>query len=278
MFLSRKTSVERIENEFEGKKLKNSTVYYDTNLRVEDPEILRKDIVQSLNASSYRVILNETQRFKDSDLEGIFVGGRLKPIKSLIKSIKKVSVGTRFPILWKILALIGLLLLIFPFFPQSGQYVKRTFLTLSAVSFAMSLMVYMIKKRITLEVWVKIVGIYNIKEESADVKVVIAGETKKEPSTTKILTNDLSELYNELTSRYTKTSTKIGRKIKIEVKPSEDPAEKLLKQISNIDKELIKLERQLASGKITEQTYNQIKKDLESRRDKIKTIYELLNI
>ncbi len=276
----RKLTVEKYEREFETKKMRDRRLFYDLNIRVGDPEELRSDVNELLQDMDYDVVLNELTKFEDAEMDKMFMGGRLKPLKAVIKAKKIVRKGPKFPLIWKTFFILGLVSIVISLLPKDFGF-TGTFRYISLGFFVLAGLVYLIKEKIPLVIWIKIVGIYNVQDEQADVRVVLAGDILKEDKTVfSKLEDELSEVYNVLARKYIKKLSKrqIVSQIKLPEKAKTNPEARILEIMADVDKELSKLERNLINGKITEATYKELKEKLQKKKEKLSTIYDLLNI
>jgi len=268
-----KSRVEKLEDEFKTDKLKNKYMFYDLNIRAADPEEVRTFSSEVLQELGFYPILNKFTKFEDVELEGIFTGGRLKPVKSVIKGVKKVKRGPKYGLLWKLLSLIGIGLLIYYLIP--GNVPNYQVLYLSILFLLLSLFVYMIKKTLVLEVWVKLAGIYDVSSEKSDLRVIIASDAKdRSRESFKILEEDINEFYNELASKYVKKrATPV-----IKVRRGVSPRERMLSALQEVEKEISNLDTRLSKGEISEETYKEVKQRLERKREKLETMLDLLSV
>jgi len=280
-----KTIVEKYEDQFKVEEMQNKHIFYDLYARVGDPEELRGFTTEILKSMDWKTTLNELTKFEEMELEGIFRGGRLKPFKNIIKAYKSFKKGPKFPLLWKIFALLGIGFLIFYMYAllsNSIEWNLNLILGLTIASFVLSLLIYSVKETIGLALWVKIAGIYDIASEEADLRIVIAADAeKKDKDAFNQLEDDVSEFYSVLTRRYVKkikreaTKTEIKKELEAN---KEDPEIKVMRALKDIDKQIANLEKSFVAGKMKEDTYKEIKDDLEKRRAKLETIRDLLNV
>ena len=97
----KKTITEKMEKNFETKRMENREVFHELNIRGQDPELLRTQVLELLEAMDYDITINKFAKFDDSEFENIFQAGRLKPLRAVLHAQKKVQTGSRFPIIWK---------------------------------------------------------------------------------------------------------------------------------------------------------------------------------
>ncbi|MCD6547100.1 MAG: hypothetical protein J7K22_00950 [Nanoarchaeota archaeon] len=280
----KKTVLERYEEQFKVSEMQNKHIFYDLYARVGDPEELRGYVTELLKSLDWKTSVNELMKFEEAEVEGMFRGGRLKPIKTIMKAYKQFKKGPRYPLIWKLLTLIGIGFLVFYFYTlidTARVWNSNMFLFGSIAWFILAILVYSIKEVVSMAIWLKISGIYNIADEKADVRVVIAGDAdKKDAEAFKVLEEDVSELYNSLIRRYVKTQKKPITKTEIikEIKPKRNALAEIAKSSKEIEKDLANLAKQLAAGKISEEAYKEAKKDLERRKAKLETILDLLSV
>ena len=268
--------LEKYEKQFRISEMRNKHLFYDLYAKVGDPEELRGYIVQLLKDMDWKVTLNELAKFEELELEGIFRGGRLKPVKALIKAYNWVTKGPKYPILWKGFAIAGIISLIGYFASITYKYLNlnsNIFLWLTPILFLISLGIWLVKEKINLALWVKIAGIYDISRESADLRIVIAGDSqKRDKEAFNKLDDDASEFYNALISRYVKRIKEVNPEAQ---KPFGAKVEKILKALVDTNKEIDKLEKRFVNGRISEQTYKDTKKDLLNKKQKLEMLAEM---
>jgi len=279
----RKPVVDKYEKEFKTDRLRDKHLFYDLNIRIGDPEELRTTAVELLSDSDYTIRLNEMTKFEDREFEKMFMGGRLKPLKSIIKAGKNIKRGPKFPFIWKLFVLLGLAFLVwYILLPTvTGEQAELPIVYAGIFFLLLSLGVYMIKKTILLDIWIKMVGIYNVENEQADVRLVLAGDVKKKDKHAfGKLEDELSEIYSVLARKYMKKIDKkqIVKSIKIETKKDESPETKIMNLMVDVDKQIRKLERNLIDEKVSEDTYNELKEKLKNKKNKLETLYDILNI
>lgn len=273
--------VEKYEEEFKTQTMRNRKLFYDLFARVGDPEELRAHCSQILDTLEFKSPLNELTKFEEStELEGMFLGGRLKPVKGIIKAIKEVKRGSRFPKLWKILLLLGLISIILfispSLIPQSLSFKQEYFLYGGISLILLSILLFLIKEKIHLYTWVKIVGVYDIESEKADVRIVIAGDCdKKDMDAFSKLEEDVSELYNELARKYVK---KKEEKPMIIIKEKEAPEARVIKLVRDLENQLASLDSKLAQGKISEEAWKVAREELNRKKEKLEILLDLLKL
>ncbi|MCD6576105.1 MAG: hypothetical protein J7K73_03020 [Nanoarchaeota archaeon] len=282
MVFDKKTILERYEDQFKVREMKNKHLFHDLYARVGDPEELRGFIVELLQDSDWKTSINELTRFEDEEMEPVFRGGRLKPIRSIIKAYKQIKKGPKYPLIWKLLFLIGAGFL--------GAYLytlavptnwnSNLILEVTPIWFILALIVYSIKETVSLAMWIKISGVYDIEDGNADVRVVLAADAdKKDKEAYDKLEEDVSEIYNVLNRKYVPkkkvTKTEIVKVLKPKKK---QPELSLMKTVRDIDKQLATLNKRFINKEISEETYKELKRELEKRKAKAETVLDLLSI
>ncbi len=274
-----KPKVEAYEDEFKTKKLRKRRIFYEIYTRVNDPEEVRVFANQLLDDLDYRTLLNELTKVEDE--EEIFKGGRLKPLRGLIKSYKKITLGIKYPNLVKFLILVGIvsfLLWVAGVFNLIQGLNLQLFQGLTIASFVFALIVLTIKRKVNLDVWIKLLGIYDVEREKADLRIIIAGDVSKfNEKAIKVLEEDMSEIYDELGRKYVKKRVKKVKPI-ISEKEKSKPEENLLKAIRRINKEIERLNERLAKGEVSEETYKKVREELLERRRKLEIILDILGL
>jgi len=282
MFFDRKTSVDRIEKEFKINNLRDKHVFYDLNVRCGDPEELRSFTAELVSDLEFKPVLNELTKFDDSDIENVLRGGRLKPIKGLLKAEREIIKGPKFSLLWKFFAFLGLLSLLF-YFATTANLVDLHFnqtllLVVSSSLLVLAVLVRTIKERIILSLWIKTVGVYDVEDESSDVRIVIsAGSEKKDKQAYNTLEESVGEIYNVLAGKYIKSKPRKLLK-GLTKKKDETSAQSILNALQKVEVDLDNVSSRLASGEITEATYNEVKEKLLKKKEKLETIQELLQV
>ncbi len=267
--------LEKYEKQFKVSEMRNKHLFYDLYAKVGDPEELRGYIVQLLKDMDWKVTLNELAKFEDLELEGIFRGGRLKPVKALIKAYNRIVKGPKHPILWKSFFVAGLISLglYFATITYFSNINSNIFMILTPILLLISLGIYLIKEKIGMAMWIKVAGIYDASRESADLRVVIAGDVeKRDKQAFDKLDDDASEFYNSLISRYVKRIRRVNPEAE---KPFGPKVEKILKSLVEVNKEIDKLEKRFVNGRISEDTYKSTKKDLLNKKQKLEMLAEM---
>jgi hypothetical protein len=193
-----------------------------------------------------------------------------------------------FPWLWKGFFVLGIIALIFYLYTiydvAAGMKYNPSITIMAAAGFFfLAIIVYMIKEKVFLAVWVKIVGVYDISSEEADVRIVIAADAEKaDKEAFDKLESEMSELYNVLSRKYVKkkelsTGTLSGISKEMGTRKKE-PSEEIIKGLSEVNQSLRNIDKQLAEGKITEATYKSAKDSLTGQKTKLETLIDLLSM
>ncbi len=200
-----RTYIEDLEREFKTDKMRDKRVFHDLNIRVQDPEELRRHSIEILSDNGYHVSLNEMTEFEDNtEFEGLFRGGRLKPLKTIIKGVKTNPLGPRYPLIWKVMIIIGIISVIGVFLPYPELNHDLLF-WVSIIAIFTGFFVYLIKENAALTLWIKMVGIYDAEGIKADVRLIISADADKErKDMLSRLKEDVSYIYDDLARRYIK--------------------------------------------------------------------------
>jgi hypothetical protein len=278
IFGKRKTKVEVYEEEFKTERMKDRHLFYDLYIKAGDPEEVRAFSAELVETLDFRPVLNILTKFEDVEFEEIFKGGRLKPVKCILRATKELRKGPRYPLAWKgfaLLCVISLFLYLFPTALVGVEFNRELLIYSGSGSALLSLIIYMIKEKISLFLWLKIAGIYDVSSEESNIRLIIAGDCdKKEKTALAKLEEDLSEVYNVLARKYVKR--KKEKEVVVVVKKKKAPELKILGAMKGIDKELAELDKRLAEGKISEETYKDVKASLQRRRSKLETLLDLV--
>jgi hypothetical protein len=277
MFGRKKLFVEKVEDEFKTKKMRDRKVFFDLNIRAQDPEEVRAHSTELMTDIEFQPVLSELTKFEDVEFEGVFRGGRLKPIKFVTKAVKERKKGPRFPLLYKLLAIIGLGCL---FVALLRDFIMigidpNSFIIVATLSLILAVIFYSVKKVVPMALWLKIVGIYDVESNKSDLKMIISSDLlKADKETAKKLEEDVTELFHALSDRYVRKAKKVTPII---VKKKAESSEgKIVKEIKSVEDEMAKLSSRLASGDISETTFKEAKANLEKRKDKLETILDLI--
>ncbi len=278
--LFRVPAVAKTENEFKTYNMRNKNIFYDINIRGDDPEEVRSFVAELMGDMNYDPSVNELVEFEDAELDSVLRGGRLKPIKALIKGKKSVVRGSKYSLFWKFFAFLGLASALL-YFAESSLNLeltnKNSLLMASAILLVTSIIIRSVKERSELELWVKIVGLYNVKDEESDVKIVIsAGAKKGDENVISKLKDEISELYNIISKKYVKRKPADVEKMII-TKKSESADSALMTAIHDIQRSLNNLDTRLANGDIKEDTYKELKENLEHKKEKLETLFDLVS-
>jgi hypothetical protein len=283
-----KTIVSKYEDQFKVKEMRNKHLFYDLYARTGDPEEVRSYVQELMQDMDWKTSVNELTEWNEPDTEGIYRGGKLKPIRTIVKSHKELVKGPMFPWLWKGFFVLGIIALIFYLYTiydvAAGMKYNPSITIMAAAGFFfLAIIVYMIKERVHMAVWVKIAGVYDIASEEADVRIVIAADAEKADKVAfDKLESEMSELYNVLSRKYVKrkelaTEIKSGIAKEIGTRKKE-PAEEIIKGLSEVNSSLRNIDKQLAEGKITEATYKSAKESLQGQKTKLETLIDLLSM
>jgi len=282
MVFDKKTILEKYEDQFKVKEMKNKHLFHDLYAKVGDPEELRGFVVELLQDSNWKTSVNELTKFENDEMEPIFRGGRLKPIRSIIKAYKQVVKGPKYPLIWKAFFFLGVGFLLFYLYTLSFQtnWNSNLILELTPVWFIIALLIYYIKETVSLALWIKISGIYNVQDETADVRIAIAADaSKKDKEAFDVLEDDISEIYNVLNRKYVPKKKITKTQIVKVLKPkSSKPELSLLKTVRDIDNQIAELQKKFIKGDIKENIYKELKEDLEKRKAKAETVLDLISI
>ncbi len=273
-------SIEKIEKEFKTERMRDQYIFYDLNVRTGDPEELRSFTAEIMQEEGFNPVINELIKFEDEEMEDILRGGRLKPIKNILKGKKEFVAGEKYKFMWKFFAFLGVISLLLYFITGffSLQFNKTALLIITGIFIPLSLIIYSIKEKILLELWIKNIGIYNVEDEESDVRIILsANASKKIKKALEKLEEDASNIYNIIAGKYVRRkTTNFNRMIK--KKKGETAVMPILKNIREIEKEIDKLDARFANGEISEKTYNDLRKRIEHKKDKYEILLDLLNI
>ena len=281
-------TIKNYEKEFETDVLEKRHVFYDIYIKSNDPQELRNQMSESLSDFDYKILLNEMSKFEDNELEETFRGGNAKPIRVLIKSAKDNKKGSKYPLLWKTCLILGIIALFILLAYYSSYiygsftaiaYQPSNFLTYSTVGlFVLALIFFMIKKVVPMYVWAKIIGVYDPTEQSANVRIVIAGDCKfKDKDSYAKLESDMTELYSEVSRRYSNKLDKRQMSSSVSGFIGSGGVNGLTSKLKNIEKESADLERNFVAGKISEEQYKTLKASIEMKKAQLETLFDLVN-
>ncbi len=273
---SSKTKVELYEQDFNTKRMENREIFHEINVRSQDPELLRTDIVELIEDMDYNIVINKFTKFEDAEFENIFRAGRLKPLRAVLFAEKKVEKGSYFSFLWKFFFGLSISFFVFYLIPQSffnsfGVTVSKQYLPmLSVLSLILSLAFWYVRKVDKLRIWIKASGIYDIESNKSDFRILLSGASTSRDSL-RDLEQDLTEIFTEISRRYVKKAKKplfsISKKKDVDI----------IKEINEVESELRNLDSRFANGEISEKVYLEVKDNLKSRKMKLETILDLMN-
>lgn len=283
-------SIKNYEKEFDTQELEKKHVFYDLYIKSDDPQVLRNQVSEYMTDMDYKILLNELAKFDDNELEETFRGGNVKPIRALIKSAKDNKKGSKYPIAWKTCLILGIILLIVLLVSyRSNIYTNITHFSYSASAlvlygmiafFVLSLIFFEIKKIVPIFLWAKIIGVYDPTEESANVRVVLAGDCKfKDKDSYSKLEGDMTEMYSELSRKYGNKLDKrqLANSVSSSLSMGPQGSTKLNNKLRDIEKESADLERNFVAGKISEDEYKKMKAQIEAKRQQLDTLFDLIN-
>ncbi|MCL5976082.1 MAG: hypothetical protein M1580_00600 [Candidatus Parvarchaeota archaeon] len=283
-------SIKNYEKEFDTQELEKKHVFYDLYIKSDDPQILRSQVSEYMTDMDYKILLNELAKFEDNELEETFRGGNVKPIRALIKSAKDNKKGSKYPIAWKTCLILGIVLLAFLLVSyRANIYTNITHFSYSASAlilygtiafFVLSLIFFEIKKIVPIFLWAKIIGVYDPTEESANVRVVLAGDCKfKDKESYSKLEGDMTEMYSELSRKYGNKLDKrqLANSVSSSLSMGPQGSMKLNNKLREIEKESADLERNFVAGKISQEEYNKMKAQIEAKRAQLDTLFDLIN-
>ncbi len=283
-------SIKNYEKEFDTQELEKKHVFYDLYIKSDDPQVLRNQVSEYMTDMDYKILLNELAKFDDNELEETFRGGNVKPIRALIKSAKDNKKGSKYPIAWKTCLILGIILLVVLLVSyRSNIYTNITHFSYSASAlvlygmiafFVLSIIFFEIKKIVPIFLWAKIIGVYDPTEESANVRVVLAGDCKfKDKDSYSKLEGDMTEMYSELSRKYGNKLDKrqLANSVSSSLSMGPQGSTKLNNKLRDIEKESADLERNFVAGKISEDEYKKMKAQIEAKRQQLDTLFDLIN-
>ncbi len=277
-----KTITEKMEKNFETKKMENHEVFHELNIRGQDPELLRTQVLELLEAMDYDITINKFARFEDSEFENIFQAGRLKPLRAVLHAQKKVQTGSRFPIIWKPLLVLSILSFISYFITDYLETIlsmsinESYILALGAILFILSALIFITRKFDTINIWFKSSGIYNIESKTSDFKIILSGESSSKILRSK-LDNEITQVFSLISTKYVKSKAEEGESLLDLPRNSKNLDVKIIKEINQLEHDSNNLDSRLASKDITEKTYTELKEKFAERKQKLETILDLIN-
>ncbi len=268
-----KKFVDSIEDEFTTSKLRSKHLFHDINLRINDPDEFKQTTINYLRSLDFNINVSELTEFdEDKELSKFFKAGRLKPIRSIIKAGRQTITGSKYPVIWKLLVLTAIISIIGLMLPYQ-QLNKELLFYITTLSLITSLIAYGAKQVIKSSVWIKVVGIYDVENTKADVRVIISADINKyNQKVFNKLQEDVTELYELISHKYLKPTQPL-------VKPvTKTRSDELINRIAKINEQERKAREQLLNNKISEETYKQLISDLRKEKNQVNTIIDLLSI
>jgi uncharacterized protein YkvS len=248
-----------------------------TNLEIKDhfkEMCLHAETIEELKEYSENIMQNlgyfiagiDSQTLDGKGIEHIITNNNT-PTKLLMKGVKKVKLGSKYPKLWKLSAgMTTLTFLYYLFFstiatqtPLSALILGGTALTASAI---------MSKDKVNLSLWIKAIGITN-NEEQGRFKIFIAGNSARKDS---VSSDHLSENFAEITDYYSRYFIKQDS-IKNVAKANVGEIIETMNQIQNTIKDL---EKKFEKDEVSEKDYDKQYRDYEKQKANNLLIMELL--
>lgn len=239
---------------------------------------------------NYKILLNELTKFEDNELEETFRGGNVKPIRAVIKSAKDNKKGSKYPIEWKTCLIVGVILAVVLMVSyRSDIYTNITHFNYvpsalalygTVLAFVLAFVFFEIKKIVPIFLWAKIVGVYDPTEQSANVRMVIAGDCKfKDKDSYSKLEGDMTEMYSEISRKYGNKLDKrqLANSVSSSLSMGPQGSIKLNNKIRDVEKESSDLERNFVAGKISEDEYKRMKSQIEIKRQQLATLFDVIN-
>ncbi len=281
-------NIKNYEKEFVTDKLESHHVFYDLYIKSNDPQELRNEVSEDMTDMNYKILLNEMSKFEDSELEETFRGGNVKPMRVVIKAAKDNVKGSRFPILWKASFILAVVLLIILAVSYRGQMYSSVtslsfrpsgYITYSMIGlFVLAAIFWLLKKVVPIFLWAKIIGIYDPTEQSANVRVVLAGDCEiKDKDSYSKLESDMSELYSEFSRKYANKLDKRQMSRTVAAATGNTGLQKVNDKLRQVEKETADLERNFTAGGMSKSQYNETKAGLEAKKTQLETLFDLIN-
>lgn len=278
----KKTNVEVMEKNFQTKKMENHEVFHELNIRGQDPELLRTQVLELLESMDYDITINKFAKFEDSEFENIFHAGRLKPLRAVLHAYKRVETGSRLPWLWK--AFLGISIAFFAAYIFSASIenalsivINESYLlSLAVVCFFSSGLIWVSRKFDTINIWFKSSGIYNIEDKTSDFKIILSGESTGKVLKSK-LDNEITQIFSLISSKYVKSRIENDKSLLDLPRNSKNLDVKIIKEINQIENDLKNLDSRIANKDITEKTYSELRDKFSERKQKLETILDLIN-
>ena len=269
-----KPYVDRLEAQFHQKKLRESKVYYDLTLRVRGLEEFKREVTNALVYNDYSVDLSEYTAFpQESEASLLFQTIKTKPIRILIRGVKKVNLGLKYAGLVLLLGLLDALLLINSVLVYLGivkgdLFYNLVFLTLSV---AATVFVASLRNQVRLYIFVKVLGLHDPETNTLDLRAIIAGKVDNpNEEAVRRLSEDISMVYNIITKKFSRISQSEYR-----ARFNKEFLDFLSKQIQEIQDKIAKLEMKYIKGEINKSAYLREKAKLEQEMEKIRDLVEL---
>ncbi len=271
-----KPFIVRVENEFKTSNMRDKHVFHDINLRVSDPEEFRVTVVDYLRSLDYIVDVNEMIEFDDDgDFAKFFRGGRLKPLKNIVKARKVSVLGSRFPVIWRLLFLVGVVSFIGLFLPFE-QLNDDLLFYVSSLSFFFAGLFFIVKRVVTSSVWVKMIGVYDVDGVKADLRVIISADVSD--SDLRVfdkLRDDVAEFYGLISRKYL-LNVKLKEAL---IKPvTKSKTEELVSRIMKVNKDSRLLQDKFINGRVSEDVFKRLMASLDKEKDKLETILDLVSV
>lgn len=283
-------NIRNYEKEFVTDTLEAHHVFYDLYIKSDDPQELRNEVSESMTDLDYKILLNEMSKFEDQELEETFRGGNAKPMRVLMKSAKDNLKGSKYPILWKSCLVLGIVLLVVLLVSYSSSLQSNlvsfstqpsALLEYATVAlFVLAVVFLIIREIVPIFLWAKIIGIYDPTEESANVRIVLAGDCQfKDKDSYAKLESDMTELYSELSRKYANKLNKrqVASSVNDAFSLGARGSQNLSNKMRDIEKESADLERNFVAGKISEDQYKDLKAKLEAQKTQLETVFDLVN-
>lgn len=278
----KKTNVERLEKNFETKKMENHEVFHELNIRGQDPEILRTQVLELLESMDYDITINKFAKFDDSEFESIFQAGRLKPLRAVLHAQKKVQTGSKYPWLWKMAGAVGIISILLFMLPDDAlsQFNillnKNYFLIIGIISILLAAILWISRKFDTISIWFKSSGIYNVEDKTSDFKIILSGNSTNKSLKSR-LDNEITQVFSLISSKYVKSKIDEDKSLLDLPRSSKNLDVKIIKEINQLENDSKNLDSRLANKDISEKTYNELKEKFNERKIKLETILDLIN-
>ncbi|MBR9678640.1 MAG: MFS transporter [Nanoarchaeota archaeon] len=257
----------KVNEEFLVTNLERKDYFKELCLNAESIEELKeysKNVMQNLG---YFIAGIDTQTLDGKGIEHIMNNNNNTPAKLLIKGVKKVKLGSKYPKTWKLGA--GMTALTFIYYLFFSTITMQTpLLALFLGGTALTAGAAMTKNNVNISLWIKAIGITNNKEQDR-FKMFIAGNSSKKNS---ISSDHLSENFAEIMDYYNRYFIK-HESIKNITNTNVSGIIETMNQIQKITKEL---EKKFEKDEISEKDYEKMYKDYEKQKANNLLIIELL--